>query len=237
MSERRETIFYDSSAAMDRIGSDKIELGQRRAVAAHDVFGRVIGRDSEVAVRWTPAHQGVEGNEMAGTWAKAAVIGSFFEDGQAYLREVSLSYTTRTAEARSQATVRWISDHVREGQEALPPPEGQRRETGASAGGGGFTIKFLTGHASISSYLCGKIQVVESNGCWWCGSDERQFRFHLVARYRSWVPQAGDVEKIGKACGWRHPRVSSVRKMFDDERATEAMLAFFRDTRWDGVLL
>lgn len=144
MSERRETIFYDSSAAMDRIGSDKIELGQRRAVAAHDVSGRVIGRDSEVAVRWTPAHQGVEGNEMAGTWAKAAVMGSFYEDGQAYLREVSLSYTTRrTAEARSQATVRWISDHVREGQETLPPPEGQRRETGAPAGGGRLYYQVL----------------------------------------------------------------------------------------------
>ena len=40
-------------------------------------------------------------------------------------------------------------------------------------------------------------------------------------------------EKIGKACGWRHRKAPSVRKILDDEIATEAVLALLRGTRLD----
>ena len=36
---------------------------------------------------------------------------------------------------------------------------------------------------------------------------------------------------IGKACGWRRPRALSVRRMFGDEQAAEAVLTFLRDAR------
>lgn len=38
-------------------------------------------------------------------------------------------------------------------------------------------------------------------------------------------------KEIGKKCGWKHPRDSSVRAMFEDERATEEILVFLRDTK------
>ena len=38
---------------------------------------------------------------------------------------------------------------------------------------------------------------------------------------------------IGKACGWKHPRVPSVRsvRLLWEEEATEAVLYFLRDTK------
>lgn len=35
---------------------------------------------------------------------------------------------------------------------------------------------------------------------------------------------------VGKCCGWKHPRASSVALLFDSERATRAVLSFLRDT-------
>ena len=35
---------------------------------------------------------------------------------------------------------------------------------------------------------------------------------------------------VGKCCGWKHPRASSVSLLFDSERATRAVLSFLRDT-------
>ena len=44
-------------------------------------------------------------------------------------------------------------------------------------------------------------------------------------------------KEIGKACGWKQPRAPSVRmELFDDERATEAVLNFLRVT-WDGCMV
>ena len=37
--------------------------------------------------------------------------------------------------------------------------------------------------------------------------------------------------EVGKACGWRHPRAPRIEKLFGDERATPAVLAFLRDTK------
>ena len=42
-------------------------------------------------------------------------------------------------------------------------------------------------------------------------------------------------KEIGEACGWKHPRAPSVRNMFRDEWATEAVLIFLRDTKAECV--
>ena len=36
---------------------------------------------------------------------------------------------------------------------------------------------------------------------------------------------------MGKACEWKHPRAPTVRLLFEDDRATPAVLDFLRDTR------
>lgn len=103
--ERPEiTIFSDSSTAIDRIRSDRMGPGQRFAAARHEVCSCIVGRGSTVTIRWAPAHLGVEGNEEAGTWAKAAAEGSSYESDRAHPREMSLSHTTReTTKTKSRA--------------------------------------------------------------------------------------------------------------------------------------
>ena len=75
---------------------------QRLAVAIHEVGSRITSHGNAITVRRTPAHQGVEGNEAADTWAKAAAERTPPRGGPGYLRETSLSHMTpRATEARS----------------------------------------------------------------------------------------------------------------------------------------
>lgn len=103
--------------------------GQFQAVAVHEVRKRITARGSEVTVRWAPAYQRVEGNEMADTWAKAAADGSSYEDERAYLRVMRLSHMTRM----STSGYGGLGVEPRGGQQTIPTTEG-RNETGASVG-------------------------------------------------------------------------------------------------------
>ena len=60
-----------------------------------------------------------------------------------------------------------------------------RSERNASAG---LYYQFLSGHAAIGSYLHEKIHKVEPSACGWCGSGERGFWYHLIARCKMWAP-------------------------------------------------
>ena len=91
--------------------TDAIGPGQRFAIAAMEVCGRVFARDNEVTIRWVPTHHGIQGNEKADEFAKAAAgraAPCCDDDVPDELRwEASLSHMTRPAtEARSRATVR-----------------------------------------------------------------------------------------------------------------------------------
>lgn len=68
-SNRQYAIFSDSASAVDRIYSERRGPGQRLAIAAHEVGRRITCRDNTITARWTSVHQGVEGNEVADTWA------------------------------------------------------------------------------------------------------------------------------------------------------------------------
>ena len=71
-SGHRYAVFVDSTPAIDRVRTDAIRPDQRFAIAAMEVCGWVLARDSEVTIRWVPAHHGITGNEKADEFAKAA---------------------------------------------------------------------------------------------------------------------------------------------------------------------
>ena len=52
------------------------------------------------------------------------------------------------------------------------------------------------------SYQCDKIHMIQSSECWWCGSGERQSRFHLIARCRAWSSQARAMWKRIEMMRW-----------------------------------
>ena len=64
-----------------------------------------------------------------------------------------------------------------------------------------------------------------------CNRDRRQSCHHLFVECRAWASQIRRLwRRIGKDCGWEHPRAPAVRWLWD-ERATGAVLEFLEDTR------
>ena len=154
--------------------------------------------------------------------------------GRQYLEEASLSHLSRkTTESRSRAVTDWIRDHIRAERRYKPPPDGKmrknlRRERKEAAA---RYFQLLSGHAAIGSFLAERTGSVPSSECWWCGSGKRQSRHHLFIECRQWTPEIKKLWKeVGKACEWKHPR-PTVRLLFNDDRATPAVLDFLRDTR------
>ena len=92
-SGRRYTIFADSMAAINRVRSDTVGPDQHLARAAIEVCSRIVSRDNEVMVLWTPAHAGAASNEEANELAKEVAEGRTHEVADKYSWEASLSVT------------------------------------------------------------------------------------------------------------------------------------------------
>ena len=237
-SGRRYTLFIDFTAAMERVRTDALGPGQAHAIAAMSLCDLINECDNQVTIHWVPAHNKVEGNEVADRFAKAAAgrtapcnDGDIPDD---FLDEASLSYMTRTAtEARSQATVEWISSRVGAPRYRLPPGRDLRRRHLRSVRKelAGRFYQFLSGRAAVGSYLHDKIHKIDSDRYWWRNTGERQSRFHPTARRPAWAGQARAMwRRIAQMCEWKTPRAPAVR-LIDDVRATPAVLSFLRDTR------
>ena len=173
--------------------------------------------------------------EVADDWAKRAAGDVGDSVPRAYLRETSFAHMARrVTEAKAAGVKEWIVDHVNR-RRRYSPPKGQklrkelRHERKALAG---RYYQLLSGHAATGGYLCRKVHKLPSDRCWWCGQDERQTRHHLFVNCEAWRPQIRELWKeVGKLCGWKHPRAPRMALLFNDERATKAVLSFLRKTR------
>ena len=229
------TILSDSTAALERAASDRMGPGQRFAVAIMEIHDRLAGRGNTLTLRWVPSHQGVEGNETADEWANEAAGSTGDAVPRAYLGEMSFAHMARTAtEAKSTGVGEWIRSHVN-CRRRYCQPKGEklrkelRHERKALAG---RYYQLLSGHAATGDYLCNRVHKLPSDRCWWCGRDERQSRHHLFVNCAAWGPQIQELWKdVGKRCGWRHPKAPRMALLFDDDRATKAVLSFLRVTK------
>ena len=99
------TIFSDSTVAIGRSMADRGGSGQAPAKAIIELEELLTMRGCSVAIRWTPTHRWMEGNEMADSYAKWAAEAPHDTVGREYVREVSFAHLTpKTTEARSQRT-------------------------------------------------------------------------------------------------------------------------------------
>ena len=88
-----------------RVRMDRPGPGQAlaRAIARFEEVMRERG--CSLTIRWAPVHKGIEGNEIADTYAKWAADGYTDPMDKAYLREASLVHLVReTTEAKTQST-------------------------------------------------------------------------------------------------------------------------------------
>ena len=132
---------------------------------------RLLSRDNTVCVRWTPAHLGVEGNEMADRFSKGAAEDMLYSVDRAYLRQASFAHMTRvTTEAKTEGTSRWMASHIQRRRGYRPPKGGKLRkelqhERKALAG---RHYQLHSGHAATGAYLCSRVRRIPSDRCWWC---------------------------------------------------------------------
>jgi hypothetical protein len=144
----RYPVVTDPASAIDRVVSGRLGPGQRLAAEAIKACSRLMCRGNPVTpVRWTPAHLGVEGNEMADLYVK----GSSGERALRLRQTTSFVLMTRLAtEARSDGTSSWIASHIRRRHGYRPPRGGGlrkdlRHERKALAG---RYYQLLSGHAA-----------------------------------------------------------------------------------------
>ena len=72
---REYIIFSDAQAAVMRIYHDRCGPAQALAKAVIATVDDLYDRGNTLTVRWTPSHEGVEGNEQAGEAARHAAEG------------------------------------------------------------------------------------------------------------------------------------------------------------------
>ena len=134
-------------------------------------------------------------------------------------------------EARSAATSEWIRAHVGRGRRYQPPKGGKLRKGLARAREelAGRFYQLLSGHAATAEHLL-RIGQALSSRCWWCGSGERQSRYHLFVRCRRWGPE---IKRLWQRAGrdYGGGGAPSVRRLFNDARAMPAVLDFLEGTR------
>ena len=198
-------------------------------------------RDNEATLLWAPAHSGIVGNEVADSYAEEAASGQQHSVPGELRWEASLSHLSRVAtENRSRATAQWISEHVRPERRYWPPVgSGLRRQAlrRVRKSLASRYYELLSDHAAIGSFLHERLTGPlrrESSECQWCDSGRRESRHHLFVECKAWTPQIHKLWKwVGKGCGWKHPKVPAVRKLWK-EGATEAALEYLGDTRLDA---
>ena len=165
------TSFSDSTPAIERAVTDRAGPGQALARAIIELEELLVS----VTTRWTPAYKGVEGNEVADSYAKWAAESHHDPVERTYLQEASLAHFVRkTTEARSQCTREWIRSHVKSGWRHSPPMSGrilqdlrkERKEIAIRY------FQLLSGHAVIGPHLAERAKTIRSSECWWCGSGE-----------------------------------------------------------------
>ena len=87
--------------------------------------------------------------------------------------------------------------------------------------------------SEIGSFLHDRMtgpQRLYSDEYWWCNCGRRQSRHHLFMECRAWAPQIRELwRRVGKDCGWEHPRVAVLRWLWKDDAV--GAVGFLESTR------
>jgi len=232
----RVWIFSDAQAALRRVRKLDDGPGQPIVRAIH-TFERSLSKlGIEVEYCWVPGHKGVPGNELADKAAKRAATRGTRKHDTHYtsLSHLHGAISMRVTETRKQ----FISERVNKafvygGQRKMNPVLQKCSKKEASA-----FWQMSCGHALTGDYLKNKIRKTDDDTCWHCGSGQQMTRAHLFERCTAFKEERGRLwEAIGKtkekvlAKGKRRPGRIQVGRLFSQEKYTEAVLGFLRETK------
>ena len=93
----------------------------------------------------------------------------------------------------------------------------------------GRFYQLLSGHAATAEHLV-RIGQAENDRCFWCGSDEKQTRYHLFVKCRRWTPEIRKLwQRVRMETGWGG--APSIRRLFGNEKNVKAILEFLEKTK------
>jgi ribonuclease HI len=230
------TIFADAQAALQRCENDADGPGQALARAIIGWSNSILARDNTITLRWVPGHKGVMGNEVADEYAKRgahdSAAGTRFS--KKHQKVASKAFLKRSAADIKRAhTKEWIKSRTSQRRVyILPKKTGFRVQLrNVKKEVASRYYQFLTGHALTAPYLKEKLKKQDSDECWWCESGKRQTREHLFKECSHWVSEIRDLWRaVRKEVGWRRARWKPIAALFREEKATEAVLEFLRNT-------
>ena len=164
--------------------------------------------------------------------AKRAAEGREERAPPPYLMKASLAHLTRkTAEARSAATAEWVRSHSGRRRRYRPPKGGKMRKalnTTRKEIAGRF-FQLLSGNAAVAEHLV-RVGQAPADTCWFCGTGERQARFHLFVKCRRWEPEIRKLwQRARLDSGWGG--APSIRRLFGSERNVPTILEILERTR------
>ncbi|KAI5802362.1 hypothetical protein FPQ18DRAFT_300497 [Pyronema domesticum] len=77
------------------------------------------------------------------------------------------------------------------------------------------------------------IKKSDSDECWWCEIGKRQTREHLFKECLHWKVEITELwRRVSKDVGWRNHRWKPISSLFNEKKATGAILEFLDKTEW-----
>jgi ribonuclease HI len=238
--ERPVAIFTDSQATLTRIQDDSEGPGQaltRRILAWEK---EIIESGRSIEYHWCPGHAGVPGNEAADQTAKEAAARDttrLSDLETEIVKWTSLSHLHRqSTDLRGSLRREWVEEKCKDHPQYKPRKRlGLRKPLQhISKRKAAVFYQLLSGHALIGTYLK-RIGKLGDPSCKFCMKETAlQTREHLFNECRYWARERKDFYKsINYVEGYLGKGITrmKVSKLFSDERLTECILAFLKDTQ------
>jgi ribonuclease HI len=238
------SIGVDNQAALTATARHGHGKGQWAVDVFRDLAEDFVRRGTELAVRWTPGHSNVDGNEAADVLAKAAAEGPHASSAPELLPPpLRMARLPTSASAlrmefelrlRDRHAARWrrsprhaIIERI---DDSLPSNSFLRLAGELPRRQAALLIRLRTGKAPLARHLW-EIQAVDSLRCEECGDDVDETVKHYVLDCPAHEPAR---RALRAAVGPR--KAGDLRFLLSDSRALPALLAYVDATARFAVL-